>query len=57
MTLLFEIVESDAVPEGTIMLLSPRRSVRITLPSGQVVEQTEPEEEWARRCAVLRVDP
>jgi hypothetical protein len=49
------IIESDAVAEDTILFVSPRKVVRITLPDGRTVERLEPMEEWLRRCAVLHV--
>jgi hypothetical protein len=54
-TLIDSIIESDAVAEDTILFVSPRKVVRITLPDGRTVERLEAMEEWLRRCAVLRV--
>jgi hypothetical protein len=50
----WDIVASDAVPPGKIMLVSPRRIIRVTMPDGREVQHAESVAEWARRCAVLR---
>jgi hypothetical protein len=52
----FRVIESDAVPDGTLMMLVPHEMVRVTMPDGREVTYPEPMEQWARRCAVLRID-
>lgn len=43
-----------AIDEHTLWLVSPRKCTQIIGPDGVPTWQWEPEEQWGRRCAVIK---
>lgn len=52
----FRIIESDSIPDDTVIVVPGSRRVTIvTMPDGRQWERGETWQEYAKRCVVIRV--